>query len=376
MHVCHLSSVHRALDGRIFYREACSLVRSGHAATVIARHPRDEVVDGVQVLGLASSPRWARPLLWCRLIERAVSVKADIYQIHDPELLLLLPRLKRRTGRPIVYDVHEANADFAAMKAAKLGASAGAAGQIVERLEPRLAGQCAGIIAADERIAATFAHLPRPAVTLYNYPTREFIQEAAAAPAIHEEPVILHLGTHTKERGAHLLLDAFAAVCAGVPRARLLLAGPFHPAALEDEMRARAAALGLADRVIFTGRLPFATVSRYLRQAMVGWIPLQATPKYEKNIPTKLFEYMAYGLPVVSSDLASVRPYLAGSGAGLLVSPADPAAHAAALLALLRNPRQAASMGAAGRVLVVARYNWAAMEGKMAAFYGEVVRGN
>ena len=46
----------------------------------------------------------------------AIESRADIYHIHDPELLLITPYLRRKTGRPTIYDIHEANADFIAVK--------------------------------------------------------------------------------------------------------------------------------------------------------------------------------------------------------------------------------------------------------------------
>ena len=61
---CILSSVHDALDNRVFYREARSLQRAGYDVTLIAVGDRDEVKDGVQIVGLPRVPRWRRPLLW------------------------------------------------------------------------------------------------------------------------------------------------------------------------------------------------------------------------------------------------------------------------------------------------------------------------
>lgn len=367
--VCHLSCVHRALDGRIFYREAVSLARAGYAVTVIALHAEDAAVEGVRVIGLPREPRRRRPLLWGALLRRALSVKADLYHIHDPELLAIAPLLHLLTGRPVIYDAHEANPDFVAMKLSRFSALSHGARQGMALLEPGLARSCSAIVAADERIVELFTGLDKPYTVLYNYPTRDFVDRADLSPVSERPPLVIHVGTHTVERGALLMIEAFAHVHAGCPEARLLMVGPFHPPGLVTVLRERAAGAGLEKAITFVGRIPFAAVGDYLREAAVGWIPLQATTKYEKNIPTKLFEYMAYGIPVVSSDLASVRPFLHSSEAGLLADPASPAAHGAALLALLRNAEQAAAMGRAGRRLVEARYNWSAMEPRLLALY-------
>ena len=212
-------------------------------------------------------------------------------------------------------------------------------------LEPQLARSCAGIIAADGQIGATFAGLNIPQSVLYNYPTQEFIQQADSTLAAEitgiadrtDCPASRH--AYGGRGGVLLMLAAFAQVHAALPSATCCSSAPFIRR-VRPTIQARAR-LGLANAVKFTGRLPFAEVGRHLQAATVGWIPLEATPKYEKNIPTKLFEYMAYGLPVVSSDLTPVQPYLADGECGLLAA-SDTRRPTRPLLALLRNPVQAA----------------------------------
>jgi len=111
-----LSSVHIALDNRVFYREARSLERAGYDVTLIAVHPRDEVKDGVRIIGLPRVRRWLRPLLWLRLLRLALRTHADVYHFHDPELLLVTPCLRLLTGKPTIYDIHEVYADFIRVK--------------------------------------------------------------------------------------------------------------------------------------------------------------------------------------------------------------------------------------------------------------------
>ena len=372
--VAILSSVHLALDNRVFYREARTLARAGYDVTLIAVHDREEVRDGVRIRPLPRVARSRRPLLWRALGRLARETAADVYHFHDPELLLLSPWLRRATGRPTVYDVHEANADFIAVKdylpAAVRVPLAGA----FRRLEPRLAAGESGLIFADEAIAAGFAGFAGPTATLFNYPGAELIARGAAA-AGGAEPVVLYLGGMERNRGAALALEAFAAVVAAMPAARLLFVGHFMPPALEAEMRADAARRGIAHAVEFTGRVPFARIGDSLARARVGWVTWQPVAKNCKNIPTKLFEYMAYGLPVVSSDLPSTRPYVRPGENGLLATAGDPAAHAAALLALLGDPAAAARLGAAGRQRVAAEWNWAAMEPRLLALYDAVLAG-
>ncbi len=131
----------------------------------------------------------------------------------------------------------------------------------------------------------------------------------------------------------------------------------------------------MADALQITGRVPFEEIGRYLARSAVGWVPWQAVAKNEKNVPTKLFEYMAYGLPVVSSDLASTRPFVRDGENGYLVAAANPEAHAEAILRLLRDPEAARAMGRRGQALVQADWNWDEMGRRLVGFYERVLSG-
>ncbi len=366
--VAILSAVHLALDNRVFYREARTLARAGYDVTLIAVHDRDETRDGVRIRALPRVARSRRPLLWRALGRMARETGADLFHFHDPELLLLSPWLRRATGRPTIYDIHEANADFIAVKEYLPAAARFPLAGLFRRLEPRLAAGESGLIFADDAIAADFAGFAGPKTTLFNFPGRELIAHGATAAGLRPDPVVLYLGGMERNRGAALLIEAFARVVAEMPAARLLLVGHFAPPELEAEVRADATQRGIAHAVEIAGRVPFARIGDYLARARAGWVTWDAAAKNQKNIPTKLFEYMAYGLPVVSSDLPSTRPFVPPD-VGLLAAAGDPAAHAAALLRLLGDPATAERLGAAGRRRVATTWNWEAMEPRLLALY-------
>ena len=379
--ICILSSVHIALDNRVFYREACSLQRAGYEVTLVAVHDREEVKEGVRIVPLPRVPRWQRPLLWREVLRLARVVDADLYLFHDPELLLPTPLLRLQTGMPTVYDVHEANADFIAVKDYMPAALRYPAAWAFGWLEPLLARLQSGLIFADDQIAQDFAEIDVPKTTLFNFPAVEFVRGAAASLSPWEragvrEPIVLYLGGMERNRGSALMVEAFARVLREMPAARLLVVGHFMPPDLEQEVADHAARLGIADSLTLAGRVPFETIGRYLQQAAVGWVTWQAARKNQRNIPTKLFEYMAYGLPVVSSDLPSTRPFVHDGVNGYRVRADDPAAHAAAILALLRDPGYAARLGRAGRILVQERWNWQEMEKRLLRLAEELISVN
>ncbi len=373
--VCILSSVHIALDNRVFYREAQSLRRGGHDVILVAVHDRDEIRDGIQIVALPRVPRWQRPLVWLTLLRQAVRSKAHVYHFHDPELLLVTPLLRLLTRAPTIYDVHEAYADFIRVKDYLPGWLRRPAAWAFRRLEPLLARMQNALVFADDQIAASFARVRRPKATLFNFPERSFVDAAALVTQnrslgqSEQSPIILYLGGLERNRGSQLMIEAFAQVQRELPGARLLLVGHFMPPGLEDEVREDARQRGIDRSVTLTGRLPFEQIGTYLAQASIGWVTWQPVAKNKKNIPTKLFEYMAYGLPVVSSDLPSTRPFVRQGLNGLLVEATNAAAHAEAILSLLRQPEGAWDMGQRGQEMVQTRYNWDAMEKRLLSLY-------
>ncbi len=94
-----------------------------------------------------------------------------------------------------------------------------------------------------------------------------------------------------------------------------------------------------------------------LSEARIGVCPLQPVPKFLLNIPVKVFEYWACGLPVVASDLPPIRPFFRNEDAGFLVPPKSAAALARSIGWLLDHPGEAARMGERGRELVTQRFN-------------------
>ncbi len=376
LEVCLLSSVHQALDNRVFYREARTLARAGHRVTLVAVHERDEVRDGISILGLPRVSRRRRPWVWRRMLHRAAATNADLYHFHDPELLVPVARLGRRTGAPTIYDVHEAYPEFFAVKDYLPAVVRYPMAWAFRILEPRLARRHHALVFADEATSRAFHTVDRPKVVLPNYPDSDFVEAGAAALAdtARREPLVLYLGGLERNRGSRLMIDAFARVHQRRPDARLLHVGHFMPPGLEAEVRSHVRRLGIEQAVEIKGRVPFAEVGAHLARAAVGWVTWQPFAKNQKNVPTKLFEYMAYGLPVVCSDLESTRPLVASGVTGLLICADDPQAHADAILAMLDNRQAAARMGLAGRRRVVERFNWPAVEGRLTDLYSALTR--
>jgi len=366
MHVVHISSVHNANDPRIYLKQLTSVAGQGWKATLITGDPDATNSDSIRVIRVSpgNSKRNLRLLITSpKAILQAFAQDADIYHIHDPELVpwALLLRIK---GRPVVYDIHEDYVTSLQQKRYLPYPFRPVAAAVVGLVE-RLTGLFFYQITAEKYYSRRF---PR-ALPVLNYPALSLLECGDAFSPQSSE--LLYTGNLTRDRG-------------GLQLARLVRTRPdfnvcamgYCPAALSAAMRREA---GNA-----SGCLHFPGEDRYVlfreildayqnRKWLAGLALFPDTEHYREKELTKFFEYMAAGLPVVASDFPAWKRLIADQGVGLCVDPEDPNAIGAALDWLKAHPDKAWKMGARGRKLIKEKYNWEREGEKLIAFYLSLV---
>jgi glycosyltransferase involved in cell wall biosynthesis len=153
-------------------------------------------------------------------------------------------------------------------------------------------------------------------------------------------PVVTILAALRDFKGITHAIDAWPAVLAEQPTARLLLVGSGEE---EPALRAQVARLGLTGSVVFAGMR--SDVPEVLRGSDLVVLP----SIYGENLPTVLMEAGGCGRPVVASDVGGISDIVADGETGLLVPPGDSPGIAAAILRLLTDPDLRDRMGQAGR---------------------------
>jgi len=172
------------------------------------------------------------------------------------------------------------------------------------------------------------------------------VEAARAALGLEEDDVVFTTVASLKPvKGIDVLLRAAAPVLKERPRTRLLVVGDGPDrAALE----ALARELGIADRAVFTGIRDDVDVLYRASDAVV-------LPSRSEAFPNAVLEAMASGLPVVTTDVGSVREMVEEDSA-VVVAPEDAGALGAALAALAGDAERRARMGRRGREIVVERF--------------------
>jgi glycosyltransferase involved in cell wall biosynthesis len=354
--VVHLTSSHPPDDIRIFLKECRSLAQAGFEVHLVAPGEDHGARDGVAI-HCFELPTGIRPLrivrrLW-RAWRSARALRPDLCHFHEPELVPVALLLKLGGART-VYDVHEDHLSTVSYSARPSGGRR--SGFLALELLARLV--CDAFVAATPQIGRRFP--AERTIDLLNYPLRE---EFAPSP-IHDRPAeVVYVGSITRPRGLNEMVEAIRSVRR--PEARLVLVGTFG----DERLRSEAESLPGWERVEYRGRLGRAALREQLARSRVGLAILHPERNYVESFPTKLFEYMAAGLPAIVSDFPFFRELVEPVGCAVFVDPLDPTRLAAAIDGLLADETRAEEMGRRGSAAIRDRLNWEHQAPKLAALY-------
>ena len=358
MKICHMTTVHPAQDARIFHRMCRPLAAQNHEVVLIAPQSfsaegrlRPSVFNGA----IGRAARLNRSAI---ALKAALSETFNVYHFHDPELIpaaLVLKALRRDSA--VIYDVHE---DYPSMMLDKywLPRWTRPSAALGARLANRLAGKFLdGLVAADGGVAEDLKKAGAKNIFLhYNFPALDLF--APANPALARPSCdLVYIGGLSERAGIFVLFDALGILARSGVRPKVRLAGYTDGEAGRVAIETALQRAGLWDRVKFDGRLAHTQVPAWLQQGRIGLVLLQAIPKFMKNIPSKMFEYWACGLPVLASDLPPARQFLIDGDNGYRFSPASASELAERIADLLSHPDECRLLGQNGRRMIESQWN-------------------
>lgn len=363
-------------------RAARVVVRALRAA---ARSPVIRSLTG----GLALLIRWRLGTVAWGEAAAAAAPPADIWHAHDLSGLPAARAARRQHGGDLVYDAHEVfleagdNANRPAWARAAL-----------RRFEARAIREAAAVITVNAGVAVELRRIatPRRLIVVHNAPPApskpsaeagmqadrqlesrpNLLREALGLPA--DTPVVLYHGGFTPDRGLPELIAAMRT--AGLESAHLTLMGS---GSLRADLLRRSAEPGVTGRVHLLPPVPPDALLAWVASADVGAMPNQPRTVNERlSTPNKLFECLAAGTPVVSSDFPERRRIVVedpDGPLGALCDPTDADSIGAALRSIL-DLAPAASADLRARCLLAARerWNWEHESAGLLALYADLAR--
>jgi glycosyltransferase involved in cell wall biosynthesis len=349
--------VHHPADARIFYREIRALLDAGHDVTYIAPHDEpgqrpvqdqgqdldfpERTVGSLTTVTIprAVGRRRLGPLRAARAAMAAQMAGADLLLVHDPELLLVLP--PRRHRPPTVWDVHEDTAAALTTKSwlpAWLRALAAGGVHTAEHLAERRLHLLLAERGYQDRFGST-----HPVV-----PNTTYVPPQAAPPSGPRR--VVYVGWLSPDRGSAEMVEL----------GRLLAP---HGIAVELIGQADAAARAHIEAgrefVHWHGFVPNADALRLVEGALAGLSLLQDEPNFRHSMPTKIAEYMARGVPAISTPLPLGAELVEAADAGFVVPFNDPRAACDAILKLDADPGLRVHMGQRAHEYALRNLAWA-----------------
>ncbi|MEZ4903350.1 MAG: glycosyltransferase [Spirosomataceae bacterium] len=368
-----LSTVHASTDPRIagkiaislseYYEVACALtVGEDNAWQALVEHQKT-MTDCSCIATFPFFRRlWHRVLvvhpqvLWCFF-----KYKPHIVHIFVAELLPLV-FIFQWFGAEIIYEVQENLYKKIPTKTHNKGTLY----QWLFRYFDQKARKKFKFIFTEESYLNFYPYLKKPYRVIQNFAAVHWLFLPRPVPDL-KMPTFFYTGVISNERAFDTLLKALNVVKEKYPNVRLRLFGYLRipSATLSTSIDYQQ----VKDNLIFHGYFPQEIAFAYTKDALAGIALLKPVGDYAESYPTKLFDYMALGLPVITSNLPLLKAVVEPNACGFCISPYDAEALAACMIWCIEHPEELKTMGKNARKAIKDTYNWKTEESKLLEIY-------
>lgn len=269
-------------------------------------HPRAELtLITPPTFGGSAIERYVAPIIDAPALHREIATGG-----YDVIVLYAVPTtgwqtiaFARRHGVPVIFRALDVSHQIRRTPVSRLIQAAERAvyrgATVLSANNPAMAQYC---VDASGRTGPTSVDVPPVDLTHFAAADESDLRpELGLSP---EDEVVLYMGSFFEFSGLDIVVRALARLRTERPRLRLVLVGGGE---LEPELRRLVAEHELGDRVVFTGYVPYDALPRYLKVADVALNPFRPELVTHVALPHKVLQYMAAGVPVVSTDLRGLR---------------------------------------------------------------------
>ncbi|MBO6621882.1 MAG: glycosyltransferase [Balneola sp.] len=370
MKVVQLSSVHYVFDNRIFNKISKSLVNHGYDVDLLIQHTKDEVVEGVNIIALPKvKGKLSRlfkvlPALFKKALEYP---SKTIFHFHDPELIPVGLLLKF-FGYKVIYDIHEDVITDIEQKYYLGPLQKKISTLVLKKIENEAHKKLITIIAETYYVE----RFP-DAIEVLNYPTLNWAKDFDVD---RESPNrVLYTGSITEDRGAFIHVNILNYMDEN-ELSGINLIGSCNPALYKRLIESVGEE---KSRLFMNGdgkSVPFKSIIKSYSKAdwLAGLAIFPKTKHYSRKRLTKLFEYMAAGLPIIYTDFSAWKNFLEPLNVGIAVNPEDSTAIKQAILRLKTEDALRLQMSENGKKAVRNIYNWAKEEEKLLTLYNNLTK--
>lgn len=366
--VCHITDVHNRYDGRIFKKECCSLAKAGFEVyLVVCDELPNEDKNGVHIISTGYKPknRIDRMLKGGKsVLNEAMKINADLYQLHDPELIMIADKLKK-TGKKVVFDSHEdvsmqlLDAYYIPLFLRK------PVSNIYCFFAKKRIARMDGVISVSPHIVDKLKKWNENAIMITNYPEVQPLSDTNHK--IYDRPYVFFAGG-VSEQWMH---DKIIEAVSGLDGIDYVFAGPAQDSYIEYLKTIQG-----WEKSTYLGVIAREEVDSWYNGAIAGMTinfcsQLKGTGTLGNN---KLFETMACSKPVICTDYPLWKDVVETNNCGICVDPFNIGEIRRAIQLLHKDVAKANEMGINGRKAVEEKYNWDNQSRELVEFYENFFR--
>ncbi len=363
--IVHLTSAHPRYDTRIFLKECHALVQIYSVVLVVADGLGNEVKDGIEIMDVGKpSGRTDRFFkVTSKVYRQAAALGADSYHLHDPELIPVGVKLKKK-GFRVIFDAHEMVSEQIRSKHYLPALLRPLIAQLYRGFEKRNLKKFDGLILAEQSYYSYYSRINKRLDIVQNMPDTEFLKPYVSLKRKKNE--IFYVGAISNDRGLDVTLQALRILHRRNIDFRMHYIGSLQGVRLDTLSLEK----DIGEKIVFYGRMNLDDAYALSCDVKVGLSVLKPVGNYLHSYSTKIFEYMAIGLPVITSDFPLYRDVIEKNRCGICIDPLDAEALADAIESLFGDEEMVRQMGKRGMEASAKHYNWQIEKVKLLAFYG------
>lgn len=355
--VAVLTSAHIRFDTRIYAKQCISLAKHYQVSLIVADNKGDENIDGIHVYDVGKQQgKFKRAFCTTRrILRKALELDAEIYHLHDPELLTIALKLKKH-GKKVIFDMHEDLPVQISLKIYLPKLSRTPIKYLYQCYERYVFKKIDGVIFVQDFLKDKYQHNNTPDKVIGN----SVIIDTSTEPQNKQlNKNLIYAGALNQSRGLFNMLNLLEKL----PDYKLHLAGPFNPASQLEMAKTHPA----WPRVQYHGYLAKPALIELYSQCSFGLILFENIGQYHHCRAVKLFEYMANKLLILMPNFGEWAPFNKEHDCAINVQTNDAQAIADTILAV--NQQQFEALTTIAYQCTITHYSWEKEEKKLLDFY-------
>lgn len=346
----------------------CRTLSSRYQVHLIAIHPEETIKDGVHIHPFKRyhDRKFRIAFGWLLMFFKAIRINAKVYQLHDPELIpcgLLL----RIFGKKVILDIHENIAedlfDKPWIKRQKLIYN-------IFSVFEWLACRCFHIMLAENSYEKRYHKLTKNCTTILNFCDTEFFKPFEKKSYKHGLD-LFYIGIVLENRGILEIAKALYLLKLKGHQANFHCVGELY-SDLDKKLKSLDFYEEIRGNLHFYGRMSLEEGYKLADKMDIGLCVIWPMKNSMESYPTKLFEYMSVGLPIITSDFPLYKTTVEGNGCGICVNPKNPEELSEAILKIHQDVEKSELMVENGKKAVFEKFDWKSQSPLLMGVYERV----